>query len=109
MLKNNWARALGYVPDSELWDMFQTQSSGIRSRLQPEVGGEERVPLQENQTGSYPALKKILVAKRENHYNVCDGAFGDLRDLTTTMSGANLYARGRSCEATTSKKSSCKK
>ena len=64
--------------------------------------------MQENQTGSYPALKKIWVAKRENDYNVSDGAFGDLRDLTTTMSGANLYARGRSCEATTPKKSSCK-
>ena len=38
--------------------------------LQPEVGGVKRVPLQENQTGSYPALKKILVAKRENDYNV---------------------------------------
>ena len=102
--------ALGYIPDSELWDTFQIQSSGIRCRSQPEVGGAERVPLQENQTGSYPALKKILVAKRENDYNVGKGAFfGDLRDLTTTMSGANLYARGRSCEATTSKRFSCKK
>ena len=45
----------------------------------------------------------------EQIQNVCDGAFGDLRDLNTTMSGANLYARGRSCEATTSKKLSCKK
>ena len=106
MLKNNWARALGCVPGPQLWDTFQTQSSGIRCRLQPEVGGAERVPLQENQTGSYPALKKILVVKREN---VGEGALGDLRDLTTTMSGANLYARGRSCEATTSKRFSCKK
>ena len=98
--------ALGYVPDSELWDTFRTQSSRIGSRSQPEVGGAERVPLQENQTGSYPALKKILVVKREN---VGEGAFGDISDLTTTMSGANLYARGRSCEATTSKRFSCKK
>ena len=91
MLENNWARALGCVPSPQLWDTFQTQSSGIRSRIQPEVGGAERVPLQENQTGSYPALKKILVAKKENDYNVGKGAFfGDLRDLTTTMSGANL-------------------
>ena len=109
MLQNNWARALGCVPSPQLWDTFQTPSSGIRSRIQPEVGGAERVPLQENQTGSYPALKGILVAKRENDYNVGEGALGDLRDLTTTMSGANLYARGRSCEATTSKRFSCKK
>ena len=56
--------ALGYVPDSELWDTFRTQSSRIGSRSQPEVGGAERVPLQENQAGFYPSLKEILMVKR---------------------------------------------